>query len=42
MDIDHSYESDFLVRLTNGATVMLEIKGFEAHAQFIGRHLKRL
>ena len=29
MDIDHSYEPDFLVRLTNGVTVVLEIKGFE-------------
>jgi type III restriction enzyme len=29
MGIDHSYEPDFLVRLTNGVTVVLEIKGFE-------------
>lgn len=29
MDIDHSYEPDFLVRLANGVTVVLEIKGFE-------------
>jgi type III restriction enzyme len=29
MDIDHSYEPDFLVRLGNGVTVVLEIKGFE-------------
>jgi type III restriction enzyme len=29
MDINHSYEPDFLVRLANGATVVLEIKGFE-------------
>lgn len=29
MDIDHSYEPDFLVRLTKGVTVVLEIKGFE-------------
>jgi type III restriction enzyme len=28
-DSDHSYEPDFLVRLTNGVTVVLEIKGFE-------------
>ena len=27
--IDHSYEPDFLVRLSNGVTVVLEIKGFE-------------
>lgn len=27
--IDHAYEPDFLVRLRNGATVVLEIKGFE-------------
>ena len=29
MDIDHSYEPDFLVRLANDETVVLEIKGFE-------------
>ena len=29
MGIDHSYEPDFLVRLQNGPTVVLEIKGFE-------------
>ena len=29
MDIDHSYEPDFLVRLANDVTVVLEIKGFE-------------
>src|SRR5439155_12804608 len=29
MGIDHGYEPDFLVRLQNGATVVLEIKGFE-------------
>jgi len=27
--VDHSYEPDFLVRLTTGVTVVLEIKGFE-------------
>jgi type III restriction enzyme len=27
--IDHAYEPDFLVRLRNGVTVVLEIKGFE-------------
>jgi type III restriction enzyme len=29
MGIDHSYEPDFLVRLSNGVTVVLEIKGYE-------------
>jgi type III restriction enzyme len=29
MGIDHAYEPDFLVRLNNGVTVVLEIKGFE-------------
>jgi type III restriction enzyme len=29
MDINHSYEPDFLVRLANDVTVILEIKGFE-------------
>ena len=29
MGIDHAYEPDFLVRLGNGVTVVLEIKGFE-------------
>lgn len=27
--IDHAYEPDFLVRLSNGVTVVLEIKGYE-------------
>jgi type III restriction enzyme len=27
--VDHSYEPDFLVRLRNGVTVVLEIKGYE-------------
>jgi type III restriction enzyme len=27
-DLDHGYEPDFLVRLSNGLTVVLEIKGF--------------
>ncbi|MCR4414259.1 MAG: DEAD/DEAH box helicase family protein, partial [Thermoguttaceae bacterium] len=31
LGVDHSYEPDFLVRLTNGLTVVLEIKGFEVH-----------
>jgi hypothetical protein len=26
MDIDHTYDPDFLVRLTSGVTVVLEIK----------------
>ena len=29
MGIDHAYEPDFLVRLSNGVTVVMEIKGFE-------------
>jgi type III restriction enzyme len=29
MGIDHAYEPDFLVRLSNDVTVVLEIKGFE-------------
>jgi len=29
MGIDHSYEPDSLVRLANGVTLVLEIKGFE-------------
>jgi type III restriction enzyme len=29
MGINHSYEPDFLVRLSNGVTVVLEIKGYE-------------
>ena len=29
MGIDHAYEPDFLVRLSSGVTVVLEIKGFE-------------
>jgi type III restriction enzyme len=29
MEIDHSYEPDFVVRLANGVTVVLEIKGYE-------------
>ena len=29
MDIDHSYEPDFVARPANGVTVVLEIKGFE-------------
>jgi type III restriction enzyme len=29
MGIDHSYEPDFIVRLANGVTLVLEIKGFE-------------
>jgi type III restriction enzyme len=27
--VDHHYEPDFIVRLTNRATVVLEVKGFE-------------
>src|SRR5260370_37531469 len=29
MGIDHAYEPDFLVRLRNGVTLVLEIKGFD-------------
>jgi type III restriction enzyme len=29
MGIDHTYEPDFLVKLVNGVTVLVEIKGFE-------------
>jgi hypothetical protein len=29
MGVDHSYEPDFLVRLANGLTLILEVKGFE-------------
>jgi type III restriction enzyme len=29
--VDHDYEPDFLVRLSNGLTVVLEIKGYEVH-----------
>jgi type III restriction enzyme len=29
--VDHDYEPDFLVRLSNGLTVILEIKGYEVH-----------
>ena len=31
LGVDHIYEPDFLVKLTTGATVVLEIKGFEEH-----------
>lgn len=29
MGIDHAYEPDFLVRLSNGVTAVVEVKGFE-------------
>jgi type III restriction enzyme len=29
MGVDHGYEPDFLVRLANGFTLILEVKGFE-------------
>ncbi len=35
--VEHSYEPDFLVRLTNGVMVVLEIKGFE-DAQTSAKH----
>jgi len=31
LGVDHSYEPDFLVRLANDVTVLLEIKGYEIH-----------
>jgi len=31
LGVDHDYEPDFLVRLTNGVTLILEIKGYEVH-----------
>ena len=37
MGIDHGYEPDFLVRLNNASTVVLQIKGFEA-AQAKAQH----
>jgi type III restriction enzyme len=33
LDVTHTYEPDFLVRLTNDVTVMLEVKGYEGHTQ---------
>jgi len=35
--VDHSYEPDFIVRLTNGINVLLEVKGFE-DPQTIAKH----
>lgn len=35
--VDHFYEPDFIVRLTSGLTVMLEVKGFE-DAQTTAKH----
>ncbi len=37
MGIDHAYEPDCLVRLANGLTVVLEIKGYE-HDQTKPKH----
>ena len=31
LGVDHSYEPDFLVRLTNDLTLILEIKGYDIH-----------
>jgi type III restriction enzyme len=31
MGVSHDYEPDFLVRLVNGLTLLLEIKGYEVH-----------
>lgn len=35
--VDHTYEPDFIVRLTTGLNVLLEVKGFE-DAQTIAKH----
>lgn len=35
--VDHHYEPDFIVRLTNGVNVILEVKGFE-DAQTTAKH----
>jgi type III restriction enzyme len=35
--ISHGYEPDFLVRLQNGVTLLMEIKGFETD-QDIAKH----
>lgn len=35
--VDHTYEPDFIVRLTTGLTVLLEVKGFE-DAQTTAKH----
>src|SRR5262249_14668227 len=31
LGVGHDYEPDFLVRLANGVTLLLEIKGYEVH-----------
>jgi type III restriction enzyme len=31
LEVDHSYEADFLVRLANDPMLLLEIKGYEVH-----------
>lgn len=31
LEVNHDYEPDFIVRLTNGLTLILEIKGYEVH-----------
>ena len=33
LGVDHSYEPDFLVRLINDVTLILEIKGYEVHGR---------
>lgn len=35
--VDHTYEPDFIVRLTSGLNVLLEVKGFE-DAQTVAKH----
>ena len=33
LGVDHSYELDFIAKVTNNLMLLLEIKGFEAHGQ---------
>lgn len=33
LGVDHSYEPDFIVKLANDVTLLLEIKGYEVHEQ---------
>jgi len=37
LGVSHSYTPDFIVRLTNGVTLVLEIKGYE-DAQDLAKH----
>jgi type III restriction enzyme len=38
MNVNHSYEPDFLVRLANDVTVLLEIKGYEGESITMAKH----